>query len=139
MWIPSHVVIRGNEWVDRLAKEALSLERVNFRVSYSFRDLFSFVDRIFVEKWQQRWNSGDKGCFFHKIQPEVSLKPKFNDKNKGKQTALTRLRLGKCMLNDTLKLFGKHETGFCDFCYMTEEVDHFLLQCIDFRNTGKYW
>ena len=41
------------------------------------------------------------------------------------------------MLNDTLKLFGKRETGFCDFCYMTEDVDIFWLQCIVFQEHWK--
>ena len=62
----------------------------------------------------------------------MSLKCKFSDPNRGKQTALTRLRFGKCLLNDTLHIFQKHPSGLCDFCYYPENVHHYLLECIEF-------
>ena len=39
VWIPSYVGIHGNEVVDRLAKDALQSERVNFTVVPGFRDI----------------------------------------------------------------------------------------------------
>ena len=39
---------------------------------------------------------------------------------------LTRLRLGHCALNKTLKMIGKHQTGLCEGCQEEESVEHVL-------------
>ena len=134
VWIPSHVGIRGNEYVDKLAKDSLSLPRISFRVPRTYKELNPFISKFFMSKWQERWNVGEKGRFFHSIVPEVSYKVSFSDSNKSKQTVLSRLRFGKCLLNDTLLMFRKHPTGLCDFCHYPDSVDHYLLQCIDFQD-----
>ena len=134
VWIPSHIGISGNEYVDRLAKDALSFVRHSFHIPRTYKDLGPFVSKIFLSLWQERWDFGVTGRFFHSIVPEVSLKVSFSDSNKIKQTALTRLRFGKCLLNDTFHMFRKHPTGYCDFCLYPDSVEHFLLQCIDFQD-----
>ena len=30
-------------------------------------------------------------------------------------------------------LFGKHESGFCDFCGLRENVKHFWMDCLEFQ------
>ena len=42
---------------------------------------------------------------------------------------ISRLRLGHCLLNKTLKLIGKHNTGLCDGCQEEESVEHIVLRC----------
>lgn len=42
---------------------------------------------------------------------------------------LTRLRLGHCGLNKTLKMVGKHQTGLCERCQEEETVEHVVLSC----------
>ena len=60
--------------VDRVAKRALQLERVNFPVVPGFRDLFHVVEEVFLVKWQTRWREEAKDRFFYKFQLRVSLK-----------------------------------------------------------------
>ena len=45
------------------------------------------------------------------------------------EIVLTRLRLGHCALNKTLKMIGKHQTGMCEGCQEEESVEHELLHC----------
>ncbi len=39
---------------------------------------------------------------------------------------LTRLRLGQCSLNKTLKMIEKHQTGLCEGC---REEEHIIMNC----------
>ena len=50
---------------------------------------------------------------------------------------ITRLRFGKCLLNDVQKLMGKHPDGRCDFSVASnveeevkEDVKHYLMDCM---------
>ena len=45
---------------------------------------------------------------------------------------MTRLRFGKCLLNDTLGLMNRHDSGLCDTCFVKEDVKHFLMDCVDY-------
>jgi hypothetical protein len=132
-WIPSHMGIHGNEVVDGLAKAALSHDSIKFNVVPGFKDLFSEVERIMLGQWQKRWSAEVKGRFFYKLEPQVSCKVMYTEKCRSKQTALTRLRFGRCLLNDTLSLLKKRDDSNCDFCFIREDVQHFLLDCLDFQ------
>ena len=50
-----------------------------------------------------------KDRFFYAIKPTVLFQVKYTDKNRRKQTAISRLRFGKCLLNDVLDLFGMNQ------------------------------
>ena len=42
---------------------------------------------------------------------------------------MSRLRLGKVNLNERLYLMKKHDSGLCNSCNVTENIDHLLLTC----------
>ena len=47
---------------------------------------------------------------------------------------LTRLRLGHCALNKTLKMMGKHQTGLFEGCQEEESVEHVgSIHCRKYR------
>ena len=53
--------------------------------------------------------------------------------------AITRLRFGKCLLNEVMKMMGKHPDGKCDFSVASnieeEEMDdmkHYFMDCMQF-------
>ena len=133
-WIPSHVGISGNEVVDTLAKESLSMDSISCVIPKGFKDIYPVIDKLFLRKWQEKWNIDRTGRFYFLIEPNVSLKCKYSDPNKCKQTTLTRLRLGKCLLNDVLHIMKKHPTGLCNACLVPETVNHYLLQCTEFED-----
>ena len=99
-----------------------------------FRDLFPFLDTVLIDESQKCWDSDPKGRFYYNIEPMVSFSVKYFDKNTSKQTDITRLRFGKCLLNNTLAIMKKHDQGNYDFCYIKEDGEHFLMDCIDFQH-----
>ena len=129
-WIPSHVGIRGNEVGNWLTKSALSHSEVNFKVVPGFKALVVVAKKVMLEKWQTRWNNDVKDWFFFAIEPQVSFQVKYSDNIQRKQTAISRLRFDKCLLNDVLGLFGRHESGFYDLCGVREDVKHFLMKLV---------
>lgn len=70
-----------------------------------------------------------KGRFFHAIQREVGKKTADFGLNRREEDVLSRLKLGHSMLNSSLKLIGKHQTGECEHCGVPESVEHVLIQC----------
>ena len=69
------------------------------------------------------------------------LKWTFSDKDRAKQAAITRFRFGKCLLNNVLKLMGKHLDGGCGFCVASnveeeekEDVKHYLMNCMEYMH-----
>ena len=54
---------------------------------------------------------------------------KFTDLNRKKEVQMSRLRLGKVNLNERLYLMKKHDSGLCNSCNVTENIDHLLLTC----------
>ena len=54
-WIPSHIGITGNENVDQKAKDSLNLHPTNFLLPYL--NLYPFINRYIVNKWQLLWNN----------------------------------------------------------------------------------
>ena len=128
-WIPSHVGIRGNEVADGLAKEALLRQAIDYSVLLDITDLYGILEKHLLNVWQSLWDSEKKGRFYYNIQPEVSFDVKYYDICKAKQTCITRLRFGKCMLGDILHMIGKRGNNQCEHCHVKEDVAHFLLDC----------
>ena len=52
-WLPSHIGINGNEEADKAAKEALSLDVLPFKVSYS--DFKPLINVFIQDVWQRSW------------------------------------------------------------------------------------
>ena len=132
VWIPSHIGIGGNENADKIAKSALKHKSIDVKVPLSLKCAGKNADQIVLKKWQEMWDKETKGRFYYKIEPEVSFKVKFSCKIRSKQTCLTRLRLGKGLLNDTLCIYRIRGDNLCDFCYLKEDVSHFLMDCVEF-------
>ena len=71
------------------------------------------------------------GTGFHNkaMQPKVLFKIKYVSKNRKKEVAITRLRLGKCKLNKYLNTMKCHPDGLCPKCKQMEDIQHYILKC----------
>ncbi len=49
--------------------------------------------------------------------------------NRREEAVMTRLRLGHCSQNKTVKMIGKHQTGLCEGCQEEESVEHIIMTC----------
>ena len=132
-WIPSHVGVQGNEVVDKLAKKALSHDYIDYPILKDISELNKTLENNLIKQWQALWEANTKGRFYYKIQPSVSNVVKFSDPNKTKQTAITRLRFGKCLLGDVLFMLGKRNDNLCEYCHTKEDVRHFLIDCAEYQ------
>ena len=129
VWIPSHVGIQGNETADRLAKEAATRTTPDITTPPTRQDINSIIDRTIEAEWQQQYNTSPTAAIYKTIEPTISRKLKYTDSNRRKETTITRLRLGKCLLNCYLHRINRHQTGLCDHCKVPETITHFLLDC----------
>ena len=115
-WIPSHVGIGGNEMADKLAKGALLHQFVDYPKSLDVSDLNILLENNLLKEWQSKWDSSSKGRFYYKLQPKVSFDVKYSDRFKAKQTCITRLRFGKCLIGDVLYKLGKRDNDLYENC-----------------------
>ena len=128
VWIPSHVGVRGNEIVDKIAKSGATHEEVELQMAAEIGDEHSLIETYIVNQWQMQYNNSIGGAAYRLIEPDVSTKTKFVDTCREK-TLISRLRLGKCRLNKYLHEIHGHPDGLCQLCQEAENIEHLLLRC----------
>jgi len=71
-----------------------------------------------------------RGLFYRVIEHNVSLQVKYEHTNRMKEVTVTRLRLGKCSVNQYLHMVNRAELDKCLECKTSiETLEHYLLQC----------
>ena len=129
-WIPSHIGIKGNERVDRLAKDALDLAAVNMKLpSTDFRPA---INNLIKSKWKSIWDElyANK---LHEINPDLNLSSVLKLTNRRDQVVLTRCRIGHTRISHSY-LLKREEQPFCIACNEPFTVKHFLLDCHDLND-----
>jgi len=143
-WLPGHVGLTGNEYVDERAKEAAAgvssarahlpkafrraLPRSAAAAKQAFRTRMEDAAKTLwalsprYEKIAMRdLRAGRPARFFHKAAAGLSRR---------QHSMIVHLRTGHVGLNAHLKRIGKAESGDCPHCVGQEEtVTHFLLEC----------
>ncbi len=128
MWVPAHVGIAGNEMTYRLAKRALTKENVEVQVNVSKAEVKCIIWEKINKRWQERWDRKEKGRHLYQIQRNAE-EDRVRRGNRREEAVMTRLRLGHCSLNKTLKMIGKHQTGLCEGFRGEESVEHIIMTC----------
>ena len=129
VWIPGHIGIAGNDRADNLAKKASEKRESDIENEITIKEIFGKIDYEIEAEWQRIYTNSSTARMYKQIEPKVSTELKFINKNRKKEVVITRLRLGKCLLNSCLHQINKHDTGLCDTCKVPETVEHFLLYC----------
>src|SRR6202142_3795147 len=129
VWIPSHVGIRGNEIVDKLAKNGAAHEVIELQMLAEIKDEYPLIDVCVEDEWQRLYSNSMTGAAYRMLEPVVSSKMKFAAKYRKKETIISRLRLGKCKLNAYLHEIHRHPDGLCQLCQEAKTIEHLLLRC----------
>jgi len=116
-WLPGHSGVPGNHAVDLLAKLALSHTTVEVVIKPTVPEYFARINHYIDAKWQTIYNSSSHGLHYKMVQPSISRTCKFTyDRVRGLERITTRLRFGKCLLNNYLYKLKLHPSGLCDVC-----------------------
>ena len=130
LWAPSHVGIKGNETVDKMAQEAIINPNRRSMETLHFSDLQASLHKLQAERWQDQWNNSDKGRFCFSILPKVNEKPWFQNVLFSRKRIIfwNRIIANHTTTNASLNRFNIVENPNCQ-CGNRHSIDHILFEC----------
>jgi hypothetical protein len=141
VWIPGHAEIEGNELVDAEAKKA-ALDPTLSQI-YNYKPLKSalirYIKTAAKKQWQTIWNTNTKTAIaLQRIMKGRQAKtgPALYNEIAGRRGAaiIAQLRTGDCGLNRYLHRFSLRNSSYCRYGYGKETVEHYLLECREYRD-----
>ncbi len=97
--VPAHVGIKGNEEVDKLAKQALQRETIEIQVPLSKSEIKVLIWNKVSKEWQVKWNNGEKGRFLFSLINKVNQNIKCIGKSRKEEVIFHKILLGHSNLN----------------------------------------
>jgi ribonuclease HI len=143
-WIPGHTEIQGNERADAEAKKAAMNPKMS--LPFKYKPLKSarlqYIKKSVKEQWLKQWNQHtqtSKTLRRLAKQKEFKVGPKLYNSLPNRSTVATiiQLRTGHCRLNKYLHSTGAKNSPYCECGYGKETVEHYLLECIKYREQMK--
>jgi ribonuclease HI len=140
VWIPGHAEIEGNELVDAEAKKAALDPTLS--QTYNYKPLKSarirHIKTAAKKQWQIIWNSNTKtATALRRIMKGRQAKtgPALYNEIASRRGAaiIAQLRTGHCGLNRYLHRFSLRNSPYCQCGYGKETVEHYLLECREYR------
>jgi hypothetical protein len=111
MWIPSHVVVRGN---DQLAGHAVE-NCIEWHAPVRSSDFLPLSRIKLLEGWQSSWDGSDMGRYAYSFWPVVSFMAWFRrvDGNRVIIFMINRMMANHSCLRSHLRLIGIVESPMC--------------------------
>jgi ribonuclease HI len=145
VWIPGHSDIEGNEQADTEAKKAAINPALKQR--HRHKPLKSgrarHIKAIAKEQWQRKWHNTTTAKTLRHITSTKSKRIRagpglYNEiSSRNTSTTMAQLRTGHCWLNLYRYRFGHAKSPYCKCGYGKENVEHFLLECRNYKAQRK--
>ena len=134
-WTPGHANIKGNEYADKLAKEAAqeAKEKENLPPVISLGDVKEAARKSGLIKWQEMWEKSDKGRHLFQLRSKVDFKLDHTFQSSLGEKIISQLRTGYTELNEYLQKCNIKKDANCE-CGEKESINHYLLECENYEN-----
>ena len=93
LWIPAHVGIPDNEFIDEKAKNALN-DEIDQSWEVAERDLKKITKNIARERWEKEWNKRNNCRLLFKFKKHTKSWQNLKYLKRKEMIKITRLRLG---------------------------------------------
>ena len=120
--------IDGNEYADKLAKEAL--EKPYKKTKIHYMDLKQKVQKHISSLWEKKWSEQTLNKL-HKIKPKLGPRKPLLLPRKD-SVIFTRLKIGHTSLTHKFLLQGE-EKPECISCNTDFTIKHILTECVEFQ------
>jgi ribonuclease HI len=144
IWIPGHMDIEGNEYVDQEAKRAATDPTVHqlFRHPPLKSSRIQQIKAMAKIQWNRQWTENtETSKHLRRISSKqgIQLGMKLYNSIPVRKTCaqVVQLRTGHCGLNKYLHRFGKRYSPYCSCGYAKETVEHFILECPNYKTQRK--
>lgn len=135
-WTPGHADIKGNEYADKLAKEAAleAKDKENLPPVISFGDVKVAAKKSGFVRWQEMWDKSERGRHLFQHRPKVDFKFRYFNtfETSAGERIIGQMRMGYVRLNEYLHTCNVVESGNCT-CGEKESVSHYLLHCQNYE------
>ena len=130
-WVPAHCGIKGNEFADKIAKEATKYSK-NCKNPILFSDIKAFIKNEAIKKWQHNWNSKVNNKLFS-VDSSVGKKYFSGFNTRIEEIKFTRLRLGHTKLTHSFR-YTNEPQPVCNICQCFLTIQHILTACTKYNH-----
>lgn len=129
LWIPSHMGIVGNEYVDSLASAPSTFAHTEGLPIY-FSDLRARDKSVAIRNWQHKWDYSEHGRHLFQLVPRVNIKPWFDNFNFPRKiiSLINRLKFNHTQCRDHIYKINLIDSNTCS-CGSIQTTNHLLLHC----------
>ena len=132
-YIPGHVGLDGNEYVDKLAKSAHILPDET-SAPLDRKEINRMIDDKIKAVCQIQYEAAvGQNLHIGTVKSKLEHWPWISSKNRRTETAMARLRIGHSRLKQSLHRFNLADDPNCEVCGVLETPAHILETCQKFN------